>query len=131
LAYSLSGRLESPVEVVLRGVVLADWDRRLQRLVPDITLPGSRTGLVATTDRGSGGVFVVSRRTPGRDEAPVPLLVLPEAPVLAPGPLPLPELGGLASADGARQGVADDPLTGAATTWRVATAGNERVVIAG
>jgi hypothetical protein len=131
LAYSMSGRLDSPVEVVVRGVVIAGWDRTLQRLLLDVTLPGGRTGLVATTERGSGGVFVVSRRTPGSADAPVPLLVLPEAPVLAPGPLPLPELGGLARGDGSRQGVADDPLTGVETAWRVATAGEERVVIAG
>jgi hypothetical protein len=148
LAYLLEGQLTLVQPVRLKGVVLAGWDRRPQRLVLEATLGADRHRLDGTLrpDPASGGALFELRYVP-----PLPSgaatrefeWVLPEAPVLAPGPLPIPEFltGAGLGADGAsgenpaapisREGSMLDPMTGAPTTWRLASSRIETLLIAG
>ena len=133
-----------PQAIRLKGVVLAGWDRRPQRLVLEATLGAARHRVEGTLrpDPATGGSLFEMRYTPPASSGLAPRdvdWVLPEAPLLAPGPLPIPEFaafaGGGASGDRsapiARDGAIADPVTGAPLPWSMGSARLETLIIAG
>ena len=119
LLYRLSGRLDQPARVRLNGFVLAGWDRRPERFVLEARTGGERHRIEGGLRQDAGGVlFQASYQPPAGGAERTFDLVLPQAPVLVPGPLPLPELAeGLAAAP--RSGAVADPVTGEPVQWRV------------
>jgi hypothetical protein len=119
LLYRLSGRLTHPADVRLTGFVLAGWDRRPERFVLEADVGGSRHRIEGGLSRANGGVLFQARYLPpdGREGRSFDL-VLPDAPLLAPGPLPLPEVG---VAGAPRSGTVADPVTGDPVDWRIET----------
>lgn len=148
LAYVIEGQLTVPQPIHLKGVVLAGWDRRPQRLVLEVTVGADRHRLDGTLqpDAASGGSLFELRYTPPATsglDARAFNWVLPEAPLLAPGPLPIPEFSSLArsnateaggeslSASVPREGALPDPMTGAPMAWSISSTRVETLVIAG
>jgi hypothetical protein len=152
LAYVIEGQLSTPQDVRVKGVVLAGWDRRPERLMLEATIGGERHRLEGTLrdDPATEGTLFELRYVPPPGGAPREgNWVLPEAPVLAPGPLPIPEFPGSpgeSSADvplshgrgptaGAdvppAEGVAADPMTGGPLSWRMTTSHLETLDVAG
>lgn len=122
LLYRIHGTLEQPARVRLSGFVLAGWDRRPERFVLEARTGGQRHRLEGGLRREpGGGVLFEARYLPPAGGAERRFdLVLPDAPILAPGPLPLPELGpGLAGLPAA--GTVADPMTGEPVDWRIET----------
>lgn len=135
LGYVLSGRVGQPFRIGLRGFVLADWERRPERFVLEVALAGESHRLEGgLSPGGPEGVLLEARYVPpGDGRARVQSWMLPDAPRLAPGPLPLPEL---ASAAGdrsrpARAGRMIDPRTGEPADWRIESEAGEQLVVAG
>lgn len=132
LSYIVEGRLERPMALSLRGFVVAGWDRRVERMVLEASLGAARHRLECRTVREGedAGLFRVSYLPPGALPEAAREWVLAEAPVLAPGPLPLPEVDGGAF-EGSRSGQVVDPVTGEPRDWRVARTDVSRREVAG
>lgn len=133
VAYVLRGRLDQPYAVDLRGFVIADWNRRPERFAFEARLGGQAHRLDGGIVPGPGGTAALhAHASPAGPEGRRWDLDLPEAPVLIPGPLPLPELPGLlGEGPGPRRGSIVDPLTGEPVAWTVETAGPETLAVAG
>ena len=132
LAYVLRGRLRQPQVVELRGFVLADWDRRPQRFVLELFVAGRRHRIDGGIERAPGGGVTFSARSVLDGGERRYEWVLPEAPVLVPGPLPLPELPLLSSQlPGWRAGTMVDPVTGEPQSWSIETTSAEDLIVAG
>jgi len=133
LAYVLQGRITRPQPVTLQGFVLADWQRRPARFVLEATMDGVRQRVEGGLQpRGDGGVLFEARHVPpdgtaGRSAS----WVLPEAPVLAPGPLPVPDVNALVPDGASRDGWTESPLTGAPEHWTLDAGVPATFVLAG
>jgi hypothetical protein len=127
LAYVVTGVLERPQRVDLRGFALAGWDRRLERFVLEATTGGDRFRIEGSRATVEPRVFTV--RHGGAVDAAAGAWVLPEAPLLAPGPLPVPEL--FAAAPAGRAGTIVDPVTGQPAAWRLEEPREEVIDVAG
>ena len=136
LTYVIDGELTAPGRVVIKGGVLAGWDRRPERIVLEATMGGDRhrlEGILRPDSSTSGSLFEL-RYVPPRGGTPFEgTWVLPEAPLLAPGPLPFPEFQGaeMSASFGTKQGAMADPTSGAPMGWTVATSHLETFTIAG
>jgi len=121
LLYRLSGVLTQPAKVRLNGFVLAGWDRRPERFVLEASLAGQRHRVEGGLRRHADGVlFEAHYQPPEGGEQRRLDFVLPTAPLLAPGPLPIPELAGIVPG-GSRTGTIADPITGEPVEWRIET----------
>ncbi len=112
LAYIVDGELHGPLSVRLKAVVIASWDRRVERFVMDADVGGARHRFDGQR-HAEDGSFEVRHRAPG--VATPATWLLGDAPVLAAGPLPIPAFAREAL-DEPRHGEAPDPL-GGAMTW--------------
>lgn len=136
LTYVLDGELTIPQRVRLKGVVLAGWDRRPQRLVLEAATDARRHRLEGTLrpDSSTAGSIFELRYVPPPGGAPLDgTWVLPEAPLLAPGPLPFPEFPGdeLTASYGLKRGAMPGPGSGPPMGWSVVTSHLESFTIAG
>jgi hypothetical protein len=124
LVYIVEASLQRPMPLELKGFVLAGWDRRPERFVLETRLDGQphRIEGGVLREEGQDAVVLEARYRPptGNSDRSVSW-ILPEAPRLAPGPLPLPELPG-GDLVALREGQVADPMTGAPTTWRIGSA---------
>ena len=131
LQYVLDGELTLPVPVRLKGSVLASWDRRPERIVLEAMLGDQRHRLEgALKSDGEERLLSVRYLSPGGSPDDAPTWVLPDAPRLTPGPLPIPELSADALA-ASRSGVVPDPVTGDPTSWSIEASTREDLVLAG
>lgn len=129
LAYVVEGELLAPLRARLRGIVLATWDRRPERMVFDLDLGGLRHRVDGQLDAATGS-FRVRWLEPGKPPAEAPSWDLVDPPVLGPGPLPLP---GLLQAGGAapRSGSLRDEDTGESLSWEIGESRPVTVSVAG
>jgi hypothetical protein len=124
LAHEVTGELHAPLAVRLKGVVLATWDRRPERLVFDVDLGGARHRvdgrLVAP-----GGPLRLRHAGPSGE---ISEWDVEEPPILAPGPLPLPVLP---TRNEDLSGVADDPGGGGPVPWSLSAGRPVSLFVAG
>ncbi len=121
LLYRLSGVLTQPAQVRLNGFVLAGWDRRPERFVLEASVAGQRHRVEGGLRRLADGVLFEAHYQPPEDGEQRSFdFVLPAAPSLAPGPLPIPELAGVVPG-ASRTGTIADPVTGEPVDWRIET----------
>jgi len=131
LQYVLDGELTLPTSVRVKGSVLASWDRRPERFVIEAMLGDQRHRLEGSLRSDSEERLLEVRYLPpsgAPDDAPT--WVLPDAPRLTPGPLPIPELSADALAT-SRSGVVPDPVTGDPTSWSIEPSAWEELSLAG
>lgn len=131
LLYRLQGELTQPIQVRINGFVLADWDRRPERFVLEAFTGGQRHRVEGGLRHHADGVLFEAHYEPpeGGEERSFDF-VLPSAPLLAPGPLPVPELGD-AVIGLPRTGTLADPITGEPVEWRIDTEEIEDFEVAG
>ena len=139
LAYVVEGRLSMPEDIRLKGVVLAGWDRRPERVVLEAVTGTTRHRLegVLRHDAGTDGTLFEVRLSTGGGVPQEMNWVLPEAPVLAPGPLPIPEFSADATAvpaapnEAPAEGARPSPFGGASLRYVVTGAHLETLIVAG
>jgi len=131
LLYRLQGHLTQPVQVRVTGFVLAGWDRRPERFVLEAFTAGQRHRVAGGLRHHADGVlFEAHYQPPEGGELRSFDFVLPSAPLLAPGPLPVPEMAG--SVPGSVQtGTLADPISGEPVDWRIDTEELNDFVVAG
>jgi hypothetical protein len=131
LLYRIQGELTQPARVRLNGFVLAGWDRRPERFVLEAFTGGRRHRIEGGLRHLADGVlFEAHYQPPEGGEQRSFDFVMPAAPLLAPGPLPIPELSGVGPG-AIRSGTIADPMTGEPVNWRIDTEQVESFAVAG
>lgn len=128
LAYVVEGELHAPLQARLKGVVVAGWDRKPVRLALDLDLGGVRHRV----DGGlaGDGAFRLRYLPQGTPPDQAVTWEIDPAPVLAAGPLPIPEM----SADAlsrAQAGEVANPASGAPMSWTLAAPVEETLFVGG
>jgi hypothetical protein len=129
LAYVVEGELHAPVRARLKGIVVATWDRRPERLVMDLDLAGLRHRVDGALADG-GSVLRIRYLAPGADPADALSWDIVDPPLLGPGPLPLPALQQPGEAT-PRSGRVEAPGTGETLQWALETPSVETITITG